>query len=64
MNVVRRMPENRLGKLIRKPGGITVGEAVEAAEVNLQEIRDECLLVMDAKLAVIGAVAVACGAWP
>jgi hypothetical protein len=35
--------ENRLAKLARQPGGLTLDEAVRAAEHRLDSIRDRCV---------------------
>lgn len=43
--------ENRLGKLIRKPGGVKVAEALRQAEENLAELAPEFLAAMDEALA-------------
>ena len=45
--------ENRLAKLIRKPGGISRKIAMAQAASNLGEIRDELILELDRILALI-----------
>lgn len=48
-------PDVRLKRLMRAPGGIRVGEALDRAEVAIDSIRDDCLLAIDAKIAAIAA---------
>ena len=45
--------KSALAKLIRKPGGVRVGDAIEQATVNLDSIRDACIAEVDANLATI-----------
>lgn len=42
--------ENRLGKMVREPGGKRIGAALDQAEQNLDAIQEECLRVMDAQI--------------
>lgn len=60
MIVIRRTPVNRLSKLVPKPGGATVDDAIAAAEKNLQSVREECLRAMDEKLALITQAVIRC----
>ncbi len=64
MIVIRRNPVNRLGELIRKPGGILVADALHAAQQNLKSVEAECLLAMDEKLAEIAALVSQCRSDP
>jgi hypothetical protein len=47
--------DNRLAKAIDAPGGMTVGDALQRATANIEEVRDECLSALDAKIAEIDA---------
>jgi hypothetical protein len=58
--VIRRNPVNRLAALIRKPGGISVAEALQAAQDNLNSVREQCLSVMDEKLGEIAGIVSRC----
>jgi len=58
--VIRRNPVNRLAALIRKPGGISVAAAIQAAEDNLNSVREQCLDVMDEKLREIAMIVSRC----
>ena len=60
MIVIRRNPVNRLAALIRTPGGISVAEALQAAQDNLKSVEGECLDAMDEKLAQIAALVARC----
>jgi hypothetical protein len=52
MSAVMRVPwENRLAKLVRKPGGVKLNEAVLQAEENLKSVQDSCLEALDGYLA-------------
>ena len=62
--VIRRNPVNRLMKLVRRPGGPTVSEALAAAQDNLKSMQEECLQAMDAKLALISAAVARCRTQP
>jgi hypothetical protein len=42
--------ENRLSKVVREPGGLRMGEALDQAGKNLDEIQMECLAVMDGQI--------------
>ena len=54
MSAVMRVPwENRLAKLIRKPGGVRLNDAVRQAEENLKSVQDSCLEALDGYLAEI-----------
>jgi hypothetical protein len=50
MTVITRRPENRLSKVIWIPGGKTIAQALEDAQSGLDEIREESLDVLRAKL--------------
>lgn len=39
--------ENRLAKVVKEPGGVRMGEALEEAGRNLDSIQMECLKAMD-----------------
>lgn len=57
MSVVRRFrPENRLAKLIGVPGGISVGDALQRASVELESIRESCMQALDGKLTALAAL--------
>jgi len=43
MSVRMLFPKNRLGELLRKPGGLKVSEAMEQANANLATLRGACL---------------------
>jgi hypothetical protein len=45
--------KSRLSKIIRQPGGVTVKGALRDAKLNLEKIRLECILEIDAKLGLI-----------
>ncbi len=36
--------------MIREPGGLRVGDALDAAQTNLESIREDCLKAIDARL--------------
>ena len=42
--------ENRLGKVVREPGGVRMGEALDQAGKNLGSIQEDCLRVMDGQI--------------
>ncbi len=42
--------ENRLAKMVREPGGLRIGQALEQAETNLDAIREASLQAMDAQI--------------
>lgn len=48
-------PDVRLKRLMKEPGGIRVGDALDRAEVAIDSIRDDCLFAIDAKIAAIAA---------
>jgi hypothetical protein len=48
--------ENKLGELMRKPGGVRVGDALDRAQKNLDLARDDCLGDMDRQLAELDAM--------
>jgi hypothetical protein len=51
MSKVKRIAwTNRLGKLLREPGGLTVGHALKKARENLDSIRDASLAGLDERL--------------
>jgi len=65
MSAVMRVPwENRLAKLIRKPGGVKLNEAVRQAEENLKSVQDSCLEALDGYLAEIERLHVEGGSKP
>lgn len=64
MTVIRRNPVNRLSQLIRKPGGITVSQALEDAQKNLDNIQGSMMGVLDQKLAEVQAIVVRCRTAP
>ena len=49
--------ENRLTKMIRKPGGVTLEQALTRGESNLESIKDRCRDALDEKLAGLKALA-------
>lgn len=52
MTVVRKFhPEVRLKKMLAEPGGMKVSQALEQAASNLEEIKEDCLLAIDEKIA-------------
>jgi hypothetical protein len=53
MTVITRRPDNRLAKLIWKPGGKTIAAALEEAQANLETVRGETLDLLRAKLEAI-----------
>ena len=56
MTVITRRPENRLSKVVWVPGGKTIGQALEDAQGNLEQIRLASLDVLRAKLEEIQAL--------
>lgn len=57
MSSVRyEFPKYKLTQQLRAPGGLAVGEAVDAAEANLEELRPECAT----ELQTAAAAALAC----
>jgi len=54
VSTVRRIKvENRLAKLVEMPGGISLAEALERADSNLEQVKDEYLAELDCKIAQI-----------
>jgi len=49
-------PENRLAKLIKLPGGVSLAEAMMRANRNLNTVRETCLAGADEKVAAIEGV--------
>ena len=65
MTLIRHpAPKLRLSQLLRRPGGITVSEALERAETGLAEIADPCRQALDLALAKAEAAERALGADP
>jgi hypothetical protein len=64
MTVIRRNPVNRLAKLMAKPGGKSVADALADANANLKALRAECLPLMDEKIAEIQAIVGRCKTAP
>lgn len=56
--------ENRLGAMLRQPGGITVGHAIRKAEENLEGIREASLRAVDGQIGQIEAAVRKAGARP
>ena len=56
MTVITRRPENRLSKVIWIPGGKTIAQALEDAQIGLDEIRGESLDILRAKMEAIQAL--------
>ena len=50
MTVITRRPENRLAKVVWRPGGKTIAQALDDAQANLDEIRAESLDLLRGKL--------------
>jgi len=48
--------ENRLSKAVSTSGGATIGEALERARRAVEEVRDEVMVALDAKIAEIDTV--------
>ena len=52
MSTVRRIKvENRLAKLVQMPGGISLAEALDKADQNLEVVKDQYLAILDEKIA-------------
>lgn len=49
-------PENRLAKLIKLPGGVTLADAMVRANRNLASVRDVCLAGVDEKISAMEAM--------
>jgi hypothetical protein len=60
MTVITRRPENRLSKTIWAPGGKSMEKALEDANANLDEVREERLDVLRIKLTEIQALGRRC----
>lgn len=48
-------PDVRLKRLMKEHGGIRVGDALNRADAAIENMRDECLVAIDAKIAAIAA---------
>lgn len=58
MSTVRRFrPENRLARLLKAPGGISIGQAIDNAAALLENIRESCMGALDRKLDVLANMA-------
>jgi hypothetical protein len=65
MSKVKRIEwSNRLGRMLKDPGGITVRKALEQADENLESIREQSLAAIDARLEQIQACNRAAGKDP
>ncbi len=54
MSEVKLIPwKSRLSKIIKQPGGVTVRGALKDAKLNLEKLRLECVVEIDAKLALM-----------
>jgi len=42
--------ENRLAKMVKEPGGVRIGQALDQAGQNLDTIQEQCLEAMDAQI--------------
>lgn len=60
VQVVRR--ENRLGRLLSRPGGMKISAAIREAEQNLFAIRDETLAEVDRNIQLLRRSAIAAAA--
>lgn len=49
--ITRAAPPNRLAKLIRMPGGVTLAEALSRAQENVAGLAEPALALLDAELA-------------
>lgn len=49
-------PENRLAKLIKLPGGVTLADAMVHANRNLASVRETCLAGVDEKIGAMEAM--------
>ena len=56
MTVITRRPENRLAKVVWRPGGKTIAQALDDAQANLDEICSESLDRLRVKLEEIQAL--------
>lgn len=61
MSTVRTtFPENNFAKLVRKPGGVTLADALARAQANLDSIKDDSVAYVDGRLAEIDALLAGC----
>ncbi|MDR3528767.1 MAG: hypothetical protein P4L57_15965 [Rhizomicrobium sp.] len=58
--IVTEVP-NRLGQLLRKPGGISRGLALKAADTNVERLREEFVAAIPAEIAALEAILAASG---
>jgi len=49
--------ENKLSQAISTQGGVTIAEAIQRATQAVEDVREECMSALDAKIAEIDAVA-------
>ena len=55
MSAAKLIPlENRLARLIRRPGGAKVADVLKRADENLESIRADCMTALDRHLEEIG----------
>ena len=65
MSKVKRISwENRLGKMLREPGGISVDHALRKAAENLESIRESSLSAVDGQIGLIEAQCRTAGSQP
>ena len=50
MTVITRRPDNRLAKVVWRPGGKTIAQALDDAQANLEDIRKDSLDLLRGKL--------------
>lgn len=50
-------PEQRLASLLRRPGGVSIEEAVARANHRVEAVRNHCVSALDEKIDAMGAVA-------
>lgn len=50
MTVVVSKPINRLARMLKKPGGMTVRRALSNAGLNLEALRNDCLNTIDSTI--------------
>ncbi len=41
--------ENKLAKVVSRPGGKTIKEALQSAETNIESVRDQCMTALEEK---------------
>ena len=41
--------ENKLAKVVSRPGGKTIQEALKSAETNIESVRDQCMTALEEK---------------